>query len=65
MTDCEDDDDLSRSQSPMIPLTIEVKWASWHFFGVGHENVKDDRKSSKDDEARNIYKDASCITSES
>ena len=23
MTDCEDEDDLSRSQSPMIPLTIE------------------------------------------
>ena len=23
MTDCEDDEDISRGQSPMIPLTIE------------------------------------------
>ena len=29
MTDCEDEDDMSRSQSPMIPLTIENSLTTW------------------------------------
>ena len=52
MTDCEDDDDISREQSPMIPLTIEnsimIKAEPSETFFL--EKVKEEEEDDSEDE---------------
>ena len=58
MTDCEDEDDMSRSQSPMIPLTIEnsvIKIKSEpgdeaeadYLEAAGHEDAEDEEEEEE------------------
>ena len=59
MTDCEEEDDMSRSQSPMIPLTIEnsvIKIKSEpgdeaeadYLEAAGHEDAEDDEEEEEE-----------------
>ena len=59
MTDCEDEDDMSRSQSPMIPLTIEnsvIKIKSEpgdeaeadYLEAAGHEDAEEDEEEEEE-----------------